>query len=80
VLSHNITTAGSAPPQHYDGYTVMPITTSKRRLMLVEVDRDGRPSPSVPFPDLTKPRIATWYADRYGLPLTYFTRILRGKV
>ena len=80
VLSHNITTAGSAPPQHYDGYTVMPITTSKRRLMLVEVDRDGRPSPSVPFPDLTKPRMATWYADRYGLPLTYFTRILRGKV
>ncbi len=80
VLSHNITTAGSEPPQHYDGYTVMPITTSRRRLMLVEVDRNGRPAPTVPFPDLTKPRVMTWYADRYGLPLTYFTRILRGKV
>ncbi len=80
VLSHNITTDGTEPAQHYDGYTVMPITTSKRRLMLVEVDRDGRPAPSVPFPDLVKPRMLTWYADRYGLPLTYFKRILRGKV
>ena len=80
VLSHNITTDGSEPPQHYDGYTVMPITTSRRRLMLVEVDRDGHPSPTVPFPDLTRPRVLTWYADRYGLPLTYFKRILRGKV
>ncbi len=66
--------------QHYDGYTVMPITVDRRRLMLVEVDRDGHPAPSVPFPDLTRPRRATWAVDRYALPVTYFRRILRGKV
>ncbi len=80
VLAHNITAEGSEPLLEYDGYTVMPITTSRRRLMLVEVDREGRPSPSVPFPDLTRPRRTTWLFDRYGLPVTYFQRILRGKV
>ena len=50
------------------------------RLMLVEVDRDGRPAASVPFPDLVRPRRATWAVDRYALPVTYFRRILRGKV
>jgi sulfide:quinone oxidoreductase len=58
----------------------MPITVSRRRLMLVEIDRDGRPAPSVPLVDLTRPRRTTWLFDRYGLPVTYFRRILRGKV
>ncbi|HEV2797692.1 MAG TPA: hypothetical protein VGV65_08735, partial [Nocardioides sp.] len=61
-------------------YTVMPITTSRRRLMLVEVDRDGRPQPTVPFVDLTKPRAVTWWVDRYALPQVYWHRLLRGKV
>ncbi|HSU02615.1 MAG TPA: FAD/NAD(P)-binding oxidoreductase [Nocardioides sp.] len=65
--------------EHYDGYTVMPITTSRHRLMLVEVDRDGRPQPTVPFPDLTRPRAVTWWVDRYVLPQVYWRRILRGK-
>ncbi len=64
----------------YDGYTVMPITTSRRRLMLVEIDRDGRPQPSVPVVDLTKPRAVTWWVDRYVLPQVYWHRLLRGKV
>ncbi|MGA9747591.1 MAG: FAD-dependent oxidoreductase [Nocardioides sp.] len=81
VLAHNIGAAdGTAPLQHYDGYTVMPITVARRRLMLVEVDRDGRLVPTVPFPDLVQPRRATWWVDRYALPVTYFRRILRGKV
>jgi sulfide:quinone oxidoreductase len=58
----------------------MPITVDRRRLMLVEVDRDGRPAPTVPFPDLTRPRRSTWLVDRYGLPQVYFRRILRGRV
>jgi sulfide:quinone oxidoreductase len=66
--------------RRYNGYTVMPITVSRRRLMLVEVDREGRPVPSVPILDLTKPRRITWWFDRYVLPVTYFRRILRGKV
>ncbi|MDQ1105387.1 NAD(P)/FAD-dependent oxidoreductase [Nocardioides zeae] len=64
----------------YDGYTVMPITLDRRRLMLVEIDRDGRPAPTVPFPDLARPRRSTWLVDRYGLPQVYFRRILRGRV
>jgi sulfide:quinone oxidoreductase len=80
VLANNIVARDTAPLQHYDGYTVMPITVARHRLMLVEVDRDGRAAPSVPFPDLVRPRRATWLADRYALPVTYFRRILRGKV
>ncbi len=81
VLAANIVAARKARPlEHYDGYTVMPITTSRRRLMLVEVDRAGRPQPSVPFPDLTTPRALTWWVDRYVLPQIYWRRILRGRV
>jgi sulfide:quinone oxidoreductase len=81
VLADNIAAAAEGGElRRYDGYTVMPITVSRRRLMLVEVDRAGRPAPSVPLLDLTRPRRATWLFDRYGLPVTYFRRILRGKV
>ena len=80
VLAANITADDPADLQEYDGYTVMPITVARHTLMLVEVDRDGELTPSVPFPDLVRPRRVTWLADRYGLPVTYFKRILRGKV
>ena len=81
ILADNIeaaTTGGEL--RRYDGYTVMPITVTRRSLMLVEVDRAKRPTPSVPLVDLTKPRRSTWLFDRYGLPVTYYRRILRGKV
>ena len=81
VLAPNILAARLGRPlQRYDGYTVMPITTGRRRLMLVEVDRDGRPRPTVPFPDLTVPRAVPWWVDRYVLPQVYWRRILRGRV
>ena len=81
VLAPNLLAARLGRPlEHYDGYTVMPITTARHRLMLVEVDRDGRPQPTVPFPDLTKPRAVTWWVDRYVLPQVYWRRILRGRV
>ena len=80
VLAHNLTRAEGTSPRRYDGYTVMPITTSRHQLMLVEVDRTGQLKPTVPFPDLIKPRTLTWLVDRYALPQTYFRRILRGKV
>ena len=81
VLAPNMLAARLGRPlAHYDGYTVMPITTARHRLMLVEVDRDGRPQPTVPFPDLTKPRAVTWWVDRYVLPQIDWRRILRGKV
>ncbi len=81
VLSQNLAAAARGKElQRYDGYTVMPITVARRRLMLDEVDRDGRPSPSVPFLDPFRPRRATWFFDRYVLPQVYFRRILRGRV
>ncbi|SDF07975.1 sulfide:quinone oxidoreductase [Blastococcus fimeti] len=81
VLSQNLAAAAAGKElQRYDGYTVMPITVSRRRLMLDEVDRDGRPSPSVPLLDPFVPRRSTWFLDRYVLPQVYFRRILRGRV
>jgi sulfide:quinone oxidoreductase len=80
VLARNIAAARDGKKlQRYAGYTVMPVTVSRRKL-LVEVDRDGHPAPSVPFLDPVKPRRATWFADRYVLPRIYFRRILRGRV
>jgi sulfide:quinone oxidoreductase len=79
ILSHNVRADTAAAMRSYDGYTVMPVTTGRRRLMLVEVDRRGRPTPSVPVVDLTKPRRSTWFVDRYVLPRIYFHRILRGR-
>ncbi|TQN37430.1 sulfide:quinone oxidoreductase [Blastococcus colisei] len=66
--------------QRYDGYTVMPITVSRRKLMLNEVDRDGRARPSVPFLNPFTSRRWQWLFDRYGLPQVYWRRILRGRV
>lgn len=81
ILAHNIPAAARGDElRRYDGYTVMPITTSRRKLMLLEVDREGHSKPSAPLVDLTKPRRSTWMFDRYALPVIYFRRILRGKV
>jgi sulfide:quinone oxidoreductase len=81
VLAPNLLAARLGRPlEHYDGYTVMPITTARHRLMLVEVDRDGRSQPTVPWVDLTEPRAVTWWVDRYVLPQVYWRRILRGRV
>lgn len=79
VLSPNILASDPSQLEHYDGYTVMPITVARHQLMLVEIDREGL-APSIPFPDLVTPRRFTWAVDRYALPVTYFQRILRGKV
>ena len=81
ILSANLDAARKEKPlRRYDGYTVMPITVSRRRLMLDEVDREGRASPSVPFLNPFIPRRWTWFFDRYVLPQVYWRRILRGKV
>ncbi|MGY1835378.1 NAD(P)/FAD-dependent oxidoreductase [Blastococcus sp. SYSU DS0510] len=81
VLSSNLSAvADGKPMQRYDGYTVMPITVSRRKLMLNEVDRDNRSQPSVPFLDPFVPRRWQWLFDRYGLPQVYWHQILRGRV
>jgi sulfide:quinone oxidoreductase len=81
VLAKNLAAARDGGLMHeYDGYTVVPVTVSKRKLLLVEVDREGRPTPSIPFVDPIPPRRVTWLLDRYALPSVYWRRILRGKV
>jgi sulfide:quinone oxidoreductase len=80
ALSPNILAGDGALPERYDGYTVVPITTARHRLLLVEVDRSGELEPTVPFPDLLEPRRTTWAVDRYALPQVYWKRILRGRV
>jgi sulfide:quinone oxidoreductase len=81
ILPRNLAAERSGDPlQRYDGYTVAPITVERRKLMLAEFTRDGRPAPSVPFVDPIKPRRVTWWLDRYALPQVYWRRILRGRV
>jgi len=66
--------------QRYAGHPATPTTVSLRKRLLVEFDRDGRPSPSLPFLDPFKPRRATWFVGRHVLPVIYWRRLLRGKV
>lgn len=81
VVARNIAARRTgAPMRHYDGYSIAPVTTSRRSLLLAEFDRDGQPSPSIPVVDLVKPRLVTWAFDRYVEPQVYFRRLLQGKV
>lgn len=81
VVAHNIPAARvGAPLREYDGYTVAPVTTSRRALLLAEHDRDGHEEPTVPFPDLVRPRRSLYLFDRYVEPQIYWRRLLRGKV
>ncbi|WP_199421824.1 NAD(P)/FAD-dependent oxidoreductase [Actinotalea solisilvae] len=64
----------------YDGYTVAPVTTSRSHLLLAEHDRDGRPEPTLRFPDLARPRRSLLVFDRWLEPPVYWHRLLRGKV
>jgi sulfide:quinone oxidoreductase len=66
--------------RRYEGYTVAPVTTDRRKLLLAEYDRDGRPEPTLRFPDLVHPRRSLLLFDRYLEPLIYWRRLLRGKV
>ena len=63
----------------YDGYTVAPIATSTRELILGEFDRTGAIASSLPsFVDPLKPRRTAWAFDRYVLPQVYWNLILKG--
>jgi len=78
VLAHNVSAAAAGRKlQAYDGYTVVPVTTARHRLMLVQADRERpRPLPLLGF----APRRSAWWFDRHVLPRVYFQRLLRGKV
>lgn len=81
VVAHNIAARRTGKPmRRYSGYSVAPVTTSRRRLLLAEFDRDGRPEPSVRVPDLVRPRRSTLVFDRYLEPPVYWHRLLKGHV
>ncbi|MFC5380853.1 NAD(P)/FAD-dependent oxidoreductase [Aquipuribacter nitratireducens] len=81
VVAHNVAAQRLGQPlRRYDGYTVAPVVTSRRRLLLAEHDRDARPTPTVPWPDLTRPGLATFVVDRYVEPRVYWHLLLRGRV
>lgn len=81
ILADNVQAARKGRPlRRYDGYTVLPITVDRHRLLLAEFDRDGVPTPSVRSIDLTVPRRTLWFFDRYVEPVVYYRRLLRGRV
>jgi sulfide:quinone oxidoreductase len=81
VVAHNIAAhrAGRGL-RRYDGYSVAPVTTDRRTLLLAEFDRDGQPQPTVSTPDLAQPRRSTFVFDRYLEPQIYWHRLLKGNV
>lgn len=66
--------------QHYDGYTIIPITVDRRRLMLAEFDRTGAQQQSTRLIDVTVPRRSLWVFDRYLEPVIYFRALLKGRL
>lgn len=81
VLSDNIARRRLGQElRRYDGYTIIPVTTDRRRVLLAEMDRDGVPQPTVRWPDLTSPSTWLWAFDRYVEPRVYRYALLRGRV
>lgn len=81
VVADNIAARRTGRPmRRYSGYSVAPVTTSRRHLLLGEFDRAGRPEPTVRVPDLVRPRRSLLLFDRYLEPQVYWHRLLRGKV
>ncbi|MDO5635353.1 MAG: hypothetical protein Q4G34_10875 [Micrococcus sp.] len=64
----------------YDGYTVIPVATSRTTLALDEHDRAGKNARSVPLFDTTRERPSVYAFDRYVQPQVYFRGILTGRV
>lgn len=81
VLARNLAATRTGKPlSRYDGYTVMPVTTARRRLMLVQADRSGPRPRHLPLVRRFRPRLSAWLLDRYALPVLYWRSILRGRV
>jgi sulfide:quinone oxidoreductase len=81
VVARNIQARRTGRPMaEYDGYSIAPVTTSRSRLLLAEFDRDGTPQPTVPFPELARPRASLRLFDRWLEPQIYWHKLLPGKV
>ena len=81
VLADNIRGGRLGEPlRRYDGYTIIPVTVDRRRLLLAEFDRDGAQQQSTRMLDVTVPRRSLWVFDRYLEPVIYFRSLLKGRL
>lgn len=82
TLARNLRAAldGREPTRHYDGYTVCPITVSRRTVVFAEFDGEGRLAPSIPgFTWLYRESRMSYIFDRHILPWVYWHLILQGR-
>ncbi len=63
----------------YDGYASCPLTVSRDKMLLAEFDYSGKPAPSIPLIDTTKPRKDMWLLKKHGLPFMYWNFMLKGR-
>ena len=81
LLADNIARSRLGQPlRRYDGYTIVPVTVDRHRLLLAEFDRTGAQAPTTGLVDLSVPRRALWLFDRYVEPVLYFRALLRGRL
>ncbi len=80
VLVRNLKSlkAGQPLTAKYNGYTSCPIVTGYGRMMLAEFDYDGNPAESFPI-NQAKERWTMWLLKKYGLPILYWSGMLKGR-
>jgi sulfide:quinone oxidoreductase len=81
VLVRNLNSlkAGRPLTAKYNGYTSCPIVTGYGRMMLAEFDYDGNPAETFPI-NQAKERWTMWLLKKYGLPVLYWSGMLKGRV
>ncbi|NQV27825.1 MAG: pyridine nucleotide-disulfide oxidoreductase, partial [Rhodopirellula sp.] len=62
----------------YNGYTSCPVVTGYGSVVLAEFDYDGNPVESFPF-NQAKERWTMWLLKKYGLPVLYWSGMLKGR-
>lgn len=70
--------AGKPLTAKYDGYTSCPVVTGYGTLVLAEFDYDNKPAESFPF-NQARERWSMWVLKKYGLPLLYWSGMLKGR-
>lgn len=70
---------GNSMPKTYNGYTSCPLVTGYGRLILAEFDYDKQPDETFWF-DQSKERWSMYMLKKVGLPILYWSGMLRGRV
>ncbi len=69
---------GKPMPKTYNGYTSCPLVTGYGRLILAEFDYDKNPDETFWF-DQSKERWSMYMLKKFGLPILYWSGMLRGR-